>query len=975
MAGFEFNSDEQGRALVNVGNTLVDLANIVFRVHDQTGNVVLTTANITEHTNLYFSNTRARNAFTAGSGITIAANGLISANVGSLDLGNANIVIMAGVDSVNGANGNVILTTSNIAEGANLYFTNSRARTAISITGSGTYNNTTGVITITAGSGDVVSVNGANGNVVLTTANLAESGNLYFTNDRVWSNVVASITTSYVPEGANLYFTNARVSAYLSNISGNLIPDSDNVYDLGSASNRWRDLYLTGNSLYLGNITIKDSGSGIRFLSSSTGTSLPIEANTSSLVESSNNLFFTNARARAALTVTGNGTYNNTTGVITVTGLNIAGSNGQIQYNSAGNLAASANLVWDNANGRLGIGNVSIPVSYPLTIIGNNPRATVKGTGAGLNVGYRLEATDSGSTSRSAGYYFVPVTGSNQSYLGLSADDSSYQLVARADGNVGVGTTNPSQRLEIGTSTANSSVLVSSTASTSQEFLTFQDNGLNGHATVLRMVDANGTNAYGGLTMYTYRRSDAASLRIHSYNLIANNAASANSEAILDFWARAYSDNFTTLTTGLHSNLKAFRFVTQSSTELVTILANGNMGIGVASPGQRLEVAGTGLATTDWRAPIFYDSDDTSYYVNPAGTSILNNARANNFHDSTGTYNVNLGSPSEGRGLVAGYSGGWYAGIGYNVRHSGSTGVMYAPSADTALYLNFGNTNRFNFWFNNSGAAGRSISWTELGFLDNSGIMQVTGSHRAPIFYDSNDTGYYLNPNSGSQLSAVYANNWFRPQGDTGLYFESKGYGLWSAGSAGASYGNASTYGAGVNSWQGWNITNDFTWMGRDNSDCGLYDSSSGHWIIYSLYNTSYMGLNSSTTSASYSVYLSGSLYTTSTITEASDRRKKKDIVTIDSALAKVNQLRGVYYSKIDNPVKNLQDKREMGVIAQEVDLVTPEVVTYASDTDEYGVAYGNFAGLFIEAIKELTTKVNSLAEELKVLKDKYNDN
>jgi hypothetical protein len=300
---------------------------------------------------------------------------------------------------------------------------------------------------------------------------------------------------------------------------------------------------------------------------------------------------------------------------------------------------------------------------------------------------------------------------------------------------------------------------------------------------------------------------------------------------------------------------------------------------------------------------------------------------------------------------------------------------MYAPSADTALYLNFGNTNRFNFWFNNSGAAGRSISWTELGFLDNSGIMQVTGSHRAPIFYDSNNTGYYLDPASSSQLSAVYANNWFRPQGDTGLYFQDKGYGLWSAGSAGASYGNASTYGAGVNSWQGWNITNDFTWMGRDNSDCGLYDSSSGHWIIYSLYNTSYMGLNSSTTSASYSVYLSGSLYTTSTITEASDRRKKKDIVTIDSALAKVNQLRGVYYSKIDNPVKNLQDKREMGVIAQEVDLVTPEVVTYASDTDEYGVAYGNFAGLFIEAIKELTTKVNSLAEELKVLKDKYNDN
>jgi len=274
-----------------------------------------------------------------------------------------------------------------------------------------------------------------------------------------------------------------------------------------------------------------------------------------------------------------------------------------------------------------------------------------------------------------------------------------------------------------------------------------------------------------------------------------------------------------------------------------------------------------------------------------------------------------------------------------------------------------------------TGTLNARVSSSKATWNPSSGVLTISGDIRAPIFYDSNDTGYYLNPNGSSQLSAVYANNWFRPQGDTGLYFQDKGYGLWSAGSAGASYGNASTYGAGVNSWQGWNITNDFTWMGRDNTDCGLYDSSSGHWIIYSPYNTSYIGLNSSSTSASYSVYLSGSLYTTSTITEASDRRKKKDIVTIDSALAKVNQLRGVYYSKIDNPVKNLQDKREMGVIAQEVDLVTPEVVTYASDTDEYGVAYGNFAGLFIEAIKELTTKVNNLAEELKVLKDKYNDN
>jgi len=40
-------------------------------------------------------------------------------------------------------------------------------------------------------------------------------------------------------------------------------------------------------------------------------------------------------------------------------------------------------------------------------------------------------------------------------------------------------------------------------------------------------------------------------------------------------------------------------------------------------------------------------------------------------------------------------------------------------------------------------------------------------------------------------------------------------------------------------------------------------------------------------------------------------------------------------------------------VIAQEVNEVLPEVVTYAADVDEYGVQYGNFTGLFIEAFKE----------------------
>lgn len=43
-------------------------------------------------------------------------------------------------------------------------------------------------------------------------------------------------------------------------ITGNLIPTANVTYDLGALSTRWNDLYLAGNSIYLGNLVLKDNG-------------------------------------------------------------------------------------------------------------------------------------------------------------------------------------------------------------------------------------------------------------------------------------------------------------------------------------------------------------------------------------------------------------------------------------------------------------------------------------------------------------------------------------------------------------------------------------------------------------------------------------------------------------------------------------------------------------------------------------------
>jgi hypothetical protein len=92
----------------------------------------------------------------------------------------------------------------------------------------------------------------------------------------------------------------------------------------------------------------------------------------------------------------------------------------------------------------------------------------------------------------------------------------------------------------------------------------------------------------------------------------------------------------------------------------------------------------------------------------------------------------------------------------------------------------------------------------------------------------------------------------------------------------------------------------------------------------------------------------------TGTVTETSDFRLKSNIETIDSALDKINQMRGVYFDK--------EGVRSLGVIAQEMQSIIPEAVVEDQTEDKYlSVAYSSLTGVLIEAIKELSDKVKEL--------------
>ncbi len=99
-----------------------------------------------------------------------------------------------------------------------------------------------------------------------------------------------------------------------------------------------------------------------------------------------------------------------------------------------------------------------------------------------------------------------------------------------------------------------------------------------------------------------------------------------------------------------------------------------------------------------------------------------------------------------------------------------------------------------------------------------------------------------------------------------------------------------------------------------------------------------------------------GSWTSTGNVTAYSDVRLKSNIQTIESGLDKVCAMRGVTFEK--------DGVAGLGVIAQEVEAVIPEVVMTHNDGIK-SVAYGNIVGVLIEAIKELKLEVESLKAKL----------
>jgi hypothetical protein len=305
------------------------------------------------------------------------------------------------------------------------------------------------------------------------------------------------------------------------------------------------------------------------------------------------------------------------------------------------------------------------------------------------------------------------------------------------------------------------------------------------------------------------------------------------------------------------------------------------------------------------RAPIFYDSNNTSDYLDPASTSVLNQIQ---FPPNTAQISGNETS-SYGSIAIRGSRNGWR---GIHIEGGGNAPhLMFDGSANGGIYFEGGG--RWASYYSyaaNCWGFGTSATSSAYNIYCPTGVYSG-GRVDGTIFYDSNNSAYYADPSGTSALSTVTFGS--SPNGGGG--------GGRITPSTGSPYSIRQEFGSDNSGWR-----------------YGIAKNVSG------------------TVTIMFYVQDNGDCVATGNVTAYSDVRLKANIETIPSALDKLDQIRGVTYTRTDMDDK---ERRYAGVIAQEIEAVLPEAV--GGDEDIKTVDYNATIALLIQAVKELTDKVKAL--------------
>jgi hypothetical protein len=207
-----------------------------------------------------------------------------------------------------------------------------------------TISNGTSNVNIAASGGNVTVAVGGTSNIIIATSSgvnvtgtfnstgNANVGNLGAT-DIVATTIGGALTTNAQPNITSVGVLTGLVMA------GNITPNVSNTYNLGNTDNRWNNLFLSGNTIYLGSASIGSDGNNVtitnpnggQFVIAGNGT-----ASSNTIYNGTSDVSIPTANGNVNLVAAGN-----TTLIITGTGANVTGTLNATGNANVGNLGAT----------------------------------------------------------------------------------------------------------------------------------------------------------------------------------------------------------------------------------------------------------------------------------------------------------------------------------------------------------------------------------------------------------------------------------------------------------------------------------------------------------------------------------------------------------------------------------------------------------------------------------------------------------